>query len=75
MKNNRDYLKKMKTTNIKIVLDHVYCLSTNIDTKLLEKVCWEKHDFLEEVLFEPWKFGGRSGLLSAAGARRILRPG
>lgn len=52
MKNNRDYLKKMKTTNIKIVSDHVYCLSTNIDTKLLEKVCWEKHDFLEEVLDE-----------------------
>ena len=52
MKNNRDYLKKMKTTNIKIVSDYVYCLSTNIDTKLLEKVCWEKHDFLEEVLDE-----------------------
>ena len=42
MKNNRDYLKKMKTTKIKIVSDHVYCLSTNIDTKLLEKACWKK---------------------------------
>jgi len=42
----------MKTSNIKIISNHVYCKSTNIDTKLLEQVCWEKHDFLETVLDE-----------------------
>ena len=42
----------MKTSNIKIVSNHVYCKSTNIDTKLLEQVCWKKHDFLQTVLDE-----------------------